>query len=435
MRRRHFTATDDLRLLVAVTISGQPITPVPSATYRTPGVPTTWRELLLASMSVGRAVSWLAARFPGVALPELRVRADSLRIGLARSTEAGNPIAVPSQWLQRGADQTERVAVGYRLGMAAAHWAAMEVIGLPTTRHVSSLPSTDFRRGTSLRAIDKEADLFSRIRGAPLEEWLLEAKGGYRAPTKRTRIRGAAQLDAAGARAAALKRHGTPVWSVPYGQVLVSAEASPRLGVLVEIGLPPSPAASKLMPSNPFDPCDSTSWPLLRPAASLGSDWLAEQVLSRREVFESRALIAAALLDSNVDQTQLQTERGPQPARLLALPGVDARVGLLESAFQQAQVGLNLARNPETTVDKPPFMSGMTEDQLDAWLEPGRNLGRPEELQALLREFDVPSDEQVLLLDPVEPSSGPGAAVDRLGRVVVLGPSWTSESDSSGRRG
>lgn len=170
---------DALRLPVTLRVGPQPIEPVRWPDTRsieagsTPGYWTCWRALLLAAQDVGRDVSLLKTLFPGVAAAELRVRSDSLRAGLqSRPDGRGAPAAGPSGWLE-WADPSEKAAIGYRVGMAAAQLAAVEVLGLPTATHLSLLASTDQRRAGCL-----QADLYAQHPRHHPRPWLLEAKGG-----------------------------------------------------------------------------------------------------------------------------------------------------------------------------------------------------------------------------------------------------------------
>ena len=143
---RPLRPADVLRVPVAVAVGGQPIVPItwPNAGTALAGgtlaATTTWRELLLASASVGRPEALLRAMFPGFAAAEVRVRVDVLRTGLQLGRDGtGQRIAEPSEWLLLAADPTETAAVGYRMGMAGAHWACVQMLGLAETTHLSLL--------------------------------------------------------------------------------------------------------------------------------------------------------------------------------------------------------------------------------------------------------------------------------------------------------
>lgn len=216
---------DRVRVAVAVRTGGQPIAPA-RWTYRrsvsagtAAGVVTTWRDLLLASASVGRSVAGLCALYPGFAVPELRARVDALRTGLGAGTDrAGNPVAAPSDWLVYGSDRSESAAVSYRVGMAAAHWTAFHMLGVGQTVHVDSLPAKDPRRTA------KRPDLIGKHPVDPPHDWLIEAKGGFYV-TPGARRAGSEQLHSP-ARAG---------WSQPHVHALVSASLDPFLHVVVDI--------------------------------------------------------------------------------------------------------------------------------------------------------------------------------------------------------
>ncbi len=374
---------------VTVHASGQPIAPgrwpdrrVVGA-GRSNGAWTTWRELLLASAAVGRSVGVLCALYPGFAVPELRARLETLRSALGADADgSGHPVAVPSEWLIYGADPTERAAAAYRIGMAAAHWTAVLMLGLGETVHLSSLPSSDPRRRGAL-----QPDLISTAPAHAPREWLVEAKGGLCIPSP-TRWYGSDQLDSP-------RQDG---WTRPHAQALVSAAMDPLLHIVVDVGLPPgaTPAPGVNAPWH---------WPLPTEGPPTGTD-----------LFWGRAVITAALIDSDAAAVRLG-DTGVD-VRLLDVPGADVCVGLVESAYAIARPQVLRARATGTR-------SG--EEQADDVASEAVRAERPSHVDAVqLVEALSPlmrRGESVALLAA---GPGPGAAVDAAGRVLVAGPSWSS---------
>lgn len=326
MVTRPLRQLDSLRVPVTVFSSGQPITTSawPSAS-KAALVRTTWRALVLASVSVGRPVTRLRASFPSFAGPEIRARVDVLRSGLQRAVDGvGNPIAEANEWLLT-ADPSEKAAVGYRAGMAGAHWACALMLGLSNTRHVSLLDPAHPARGGK-----QQADLWElHPWGAP-SDWLIEAKGGLtiKAPT---RVNGAAQLDSA-------RTTGASPWRTQHVQALVSTRLDPALQLVVELGLP---AGVSLPP----DWSDPSAWPI-RPRGTPPP--------SRARLFWARALLGSALLNGAADATSVvRLDGGLVEVRLLDLPGFDVQVGLLESAYQTLEPQLLRAQQLEALGVQP----------------------------------------------------------------------------------
>lgn len=311
------TPADLLLVPVSVAVGRQPLVPAdaPPPGYvgrgKVKAVRTSWRDWLLASVSVGRPVLRMLLDYPESFRPEIRARVDVLRSGLVAGTDsAGGPLARPSAWLREGADPSERAAVGYRLGMAAAHWAAVTNLGLASTRHVSLLPPADARRGSP--GTGGAADLYGQHLWSRPASWLVEAKGGLHV-TRRSRVRGATQLTEAAARG----------WTTPHVQMLVAASADPRLHVHVDM-------ATSNGKARPVGGDDATRWPMMSPAPPPSID-----------VFLRRAAVAG-LLDASAAVTSARFVVGE--ARLVALAEVDAHVGLLTGAALTAMEQLGYLR-------------------------------------------------------------------------------------------
>jgi hypothetical protein len=311
------------------------------------------------------------------------VRVNSLRSGLESVVDGSKARAAgPSSWFSTASDPSEKAAVSYRVGMAAAHWVTVSMLGLADTRHVSQLPAGDPRRTAG-----KQPDLYGQHSSGHPVEWLIEAKGGERV-TSRRRQDGRDQLQAVA---------GAGVWATDHVQALVSASMSPMLHMVVELGVP----AAVSMPAGWADP---TTWPVSRPT------------LGAATRFRRRVLIGAALLAAEVPVVRLM---GSLDVRLLEIPESGVRVGLLESAYRE--VTNQLARlaqiDPEgrlgedrvhaVLIDQPPTDADWSEAVLQALL--GLH---PDEATGVALLDETTGDDAVI-------------AVDDAGIVVELDDSWS----------
>ncbi|KSW30177.1 hypothetical protein ATM99_04390 [Cellulomonas sp. B6] len=369
---------------MSVWASGQPITVARWPDRRhlldgtTPMVRTTMRQILLSSMAVGRPVLNLLLQHPEFAVSELRVRVESLRAGLAlRRLPSGAQVAAISSWLAQAADPTERGAFGYRIGMAMADWATVQMLGVASTRHVSGLPSHDPRRARL-----GQPDLYGKHEWAGPKQWVIEAKGGTRVTASR-RYEGAAQVNTG--------------WSSPHVQALISSAVDPLLHVVVELGLPVSGRA-------PAGVQDVDHWPL-RSGERHGPGPL--------DAFLRGVLLATVLRSENADVVWL---RG-HPTRVVALTDLDVSVGMREAVFEQVAAVIEELREALMPLGiaqrEPPHLL------VEAALSVAR--------RALpSAAHDVAPTGRTDLFEMDDPVRLAAASPD--GLIVLLGPSWVPEN-------
>jgi hypothetical protein len=185
---------------------------------------TTWREVLLSAIQVGRpALRWLAL-FPDFAEEEFRTRIDPLRayLGLDKSP-IGLPVVRRSTLYEHGAEATERAAFAYRLGMTMADWLCVTRLGMPALTHLKLLPDTHPVRRASNHT-QRSPDLVAYRPGRRPAVAIVEAKCGEYLRL-RDRQEGAWQLDELRA-----------VGVLPnYLQVLCGVSIEPHLLLLVDI--------------------------------------------------------------------------------------------------------------------------------------------------------------------------------------------------------
>ena len=108
-------------------------------------VPTTWRELIDAAMTVGRdPFAWLAA-VPGLASAEIIARRSPLAAYLYRTRNGNLPLGTtgyrlePNVVYQEGTEKTARALFAYRMGMTMAEWACRGLMGLGSTIHAETV--------------------------------------------------------------------------------------------------------------------------------------------------------------------------------------------------------------------------------------------------------------------------------------------------------
>lgn len=214
---------------------------------------------------------------------------------------------------------------------------------------------------------------------------------------------------------------------------------------MVELGLPPGYLATAVTPSVSgsgwgvlADSSDSPAWDLLHrrsawdlapaPAPSQDEADLHAALADTSDLvnpagagaYWSRGLLAAALFDE--DGADVRLADGLR-ARMLDLPGADAQVGLVTDAYAQTSQQVQAVRQAwqRARWDAPSL------DWLAETLQQTTDLGEayPDDggWRWLIQEQN-PAGPLALLGDPT--GSSPGAAVDQLGRVIVLGPSWLS---------
>jgi hypothetical protein len=185
--------------------------PVDRASRRWPGigpvpragaylVPTTWRDVLDAAMTVGRdPLPWLAA-MPGLAAAEIIARRAPLAAYLHRTASEKAPPGVagfqlePNAVYRDGTEKTARAMFGYRIGMTMAEWACRSLMGLGPTIHAEATWPPGY--GPMWSPENSQPDLVGYHWQSP-ETWLIEAKG-YRRLGRSHLWKGASQLSAPG---------------------------------------------------------------------------------------------------------------------------------------------------------------------------------------------------------------------------------------------
>jgi hypothetical protein len=180
---------------------------------------TTWREILLSAIQVGRpALLWLAL-FPDFAEEEFRGRVAPLRayLGMDKSP-AGMPVVRRSVLYKHGAETTERAGFAYRLGMTMADWLCVTRLGMPSLTHLKLLPHDHPVRRASSR-VHRSPDLVASCAGRRPSIAIVEAKCSEHLRL-RERYEGAFQLDEL--RATGALRH--------YLQLLCGVSMEPHRG-------------------------------------------------------------------------------------------------------------------------------------------------------------------------------------------------------------
>ena len=163
-------------------------------------VPTTWRDVIDAGMTVGRdPYAWLAA-VPGLARAEITARCSPLRAYLQRARSAPGAAAVTGYSLEpnvvylEGTEKTARAMFAYRIGMTMAEWACTRLLGLGPTVHAEATVPPD--AGPTWSPANGLPDLVGVHWNNPTT-WLVEAKGARRTGLQQL-AKGASQLSAAG---------------------------------------------------------------------------------------------------------------------------------------------------------------------------------------------------------------------------------------------
>ncbi|MDG4793609.1 hypothetical protein [Micromonospora sp. WMMD1082] len=163
----------------------------PNGMYR---VPTTWRDVIDAALSVGRdPTAWLAA-VPALASSEIIARRSPLAayLGRRRIPSGGSTgfSIEPNVVYRDGTERTAQAAFAYRIGMTMAEWACRGLMGLGPTTHAEAV--TPASAGPAWSPALGLPDLIGDHAIAP-STWLVEAKGARRL-MRRTLVKGAAQL-------------------------------------------------------------------------------------------------------------------------------------------------------------------------------------------------------------------------------------------------
>lgn len=184
-------------------------------------VPTTWREILDAAITVGRDPSPWLANYPALATNELLARVAPLAAYLHHDASAPAVKLRASPVYSFGAEKSAQGAMAYRLGMTMAEWVARSLIGLAATTHHEDAQPTG--AGPEWFGPGRRPDLWSEDPGKWPTVWSFEAKAARRL-AKRNMRDGAEQL-------AALSERVLPV---PHSRVLVGTSIDDRLFTLVE---------------------------------------------------------------------------------------------------------------------------------------------------------------------------------------------------------
>ena len=198
-------------------------------------VPTTWRDVLDAALSVGRdPTAWLTA-VPALAWSEIVARRSPLVAYLCRSEilSAGSVprhIVEPNVIYTSGTEDTAQSAFGYRIGMTMAEWACRGLMGLGPTLHAEARAPVG--HGPTWTPSLGLPDLigYHPATGLP---WIVEAKGGRRLGQPRLR-EGAAQLCRSG------------LMTGPHVKVLCGTSLTDRLFMTIDVenhdpAMPPWP--------------------------------------------------------------------------------------------------------------------------------------------------------------------------------------------------
>jgi len=157
-------------------------------------VPTTWREVLDAALTVGRdPLPWLTV-MPGLAAAEIIARRAPLAAYLHRAasiTAGGTGYQLePNAVYREGTEKTARAMFGYRIGMTMAEWACRGLMGLGPTIHAEATMPPDYAPMWS--PANSQPDLVGYHWLFP-QTWLIEAKGNRRLGKTNLR-KGATQL-------------------------------------------------------------------------------------------------------------------------------------------------------------------------------------------------------------------------------------------------
>nr|BFE56998.1 hypothetical protein GCM10020063_015240 [Dactylosporangium thailandense] len=362
----------------------------------TPRVTTTWRQLLLASVEVGRPLPVHHLLQSPFARAETAVRVNSLTALLARTVDAaGTPVAVLSEWALAGADSSELGAASYRLGMAATHWLWRHQLGMSGTDHVSlKFPAAHPIRGRG----GLQADLWGlQTWPGPPMPWLIEAKGtAGRRVRDETRKKAVQQLTAA-------MRRGL---GGPHGQLLVCTAADPLVHIVADMTAANLPASAK----------DPSLWPLSEAA---------EPTPQRRgDAFLRRLLVGAMLLQSPTRGVSLPVGA----ARVAHIPDADVAVGLLHTPADVVMRQLRLVRRWLTRAGARTMESDETQQRalVEHVIAHEREFGY-QELEALAGPDWEGLSERIggmALFDEGGDGWESGAALNDAGIVLTLGPSW-----------
>jgi hypothetical protein len=191
-------------------------------------LPTTWRDLLDATITVGRDVAPWLATVPHLAQREILARQMPLQAYLERVADSRPDVAqstqhvlVPNSVYTHGTEITARGAFSYRVGMTMAEWICRGWLGLGPTTHAESAvpPGAD---PDNWRDLAGKPDLFG-THSSPPRTWLVEVKAARR--LQKYKLTEGAQQLAAGGRA-----HGGP-----HRKVLCGTSLEDRLFMTLDV--------------------------------------------------------------------------------------------------------------------------------------------------------------------------------------------------------
>ena len=145
-------------------------------------VPTTWRDLMFAALSVGRdPTPWLTGE-PHLAVQEIIARQSPMRAYCVRRHSPlwhspTTAVLGTSPVFQRATEKTAKGAFGYRLGMTMAEWVCTGPMGLGSTTHAEDGVPPGARGSWAFAGGAGLADFFGQ-HTTTWSTWLVEAKAG-----------------------------------------------------------------------------------------------------------------------------------------------------------------------------------------------------------------------------------------------------------------
>jgi hypothetical protein len=294
---------------------------------------TTWREILLSAIQVGRPASLWLSLFPNFAKEELQSRITPLRAYLGRDTDLrGRSVLRRSTLYRFGAEATERAAFAYRLGMTMADWLCVNRFGVAALTHLTLLSNQNPVRRAS-RHIKQSPDLVGRRPGSRPSLVVVEAKCGERLRL-RDRQKGAWQLD---------EMRATGVLST-YLQILCGVSIEPHVLLLVDVVSSSTPLGQRHWLRNPAHWPGPVTWATLTPFEQFWRRLLVYRILQtsatllRVDTTTPTPSAGTSLLSSEatyVDRFEVSRHPAEPPTQILAadVPEVGVTVGLSGRAY------------------------------------------------------------------------------------------------------
>jgi hypothetical protein len=188
-------------------------------------IPTTWRDVIDAAMTVGRdPFAWLAA-VPALAWAEITARRSPLRAYLQRARNAAGVAALTGYSLEpnvvylEGTEKTARALFAYRIGMTMAEWACRGLLGLGATVHAEAIRPPG--AGPEWSPANGLPDLVGLHWSQPAT-WIVEAKGGRRTGLREL-AKGARQLSTVG------------LMTGPHARVLCGTSIEHRVFMTIDV--------------------------------------------------------------------------------------------------------------------------------------------------------------------------------------------------------